>query len=137
MKRVPAAGGLVFNNRHQLLLIYRHDKWDLPKGHVETGETFEECALREVCEETGLKDLRLEHFIGTTEHEYYDSYLSSDAVKEVHWYAMRSAGKNMFPQIQEGIEWLRWVERDEIDNYLYNSYNNIREIVAKCLAKVE
>lgn len=137
MQKVLAAGGLVFNDQQQLLLIYRYDKWDLPKGHVEYGETYEECAIREVREETGLQDLHITHFIGTTEHGFYDKKLSADVIKEVYWYAMHSAGKNMFPQIQESIEWLRWVDRPDLDKYLYNSYNNIRDIVARGLAKVD
>jgi 8-oxo-dGTP pyrophosphatase MutT (NUDIX family) len=132
MKKVLAAGGLVFNEQHDLLMIYRFGKWDLPKGHVEKGETMENCALREVREETGIGGLSISHFVGVTEHEYYDNKLNADAIKEVHWFAMRSSAiGDLFPQLQEGIEWLRWVSPPELETYLYNSYSNIREIVSK------
>ena len=133
MKRVIAAGGLVFNDQQELLMIFRYGKWDLPKGHLEKSQTLEQCAIREVSEETALQDLRITRSIGVTEHEYYDRWLSSDAIKEVHWYAMHTDGGELFPQIQEGIEWIRWVAPQELDQYLYNSYHNLRQIIAKAL----
>jgi ADP-ribose pyrophosphatase YjhB (NUDIX family) len=52
-KIVMAAGGLVENEHGEILLIYRKKHWDLPKGKLDAGETLEECAVREVEEETG------------------------------------------------------------------------------------
>src|SRR5687767_12904031 len=43
---IPAAGGLVYNQDKELLLIFRRGKWDLPKGKLDAGETLEACALR-------------------------------------------------------------------------------------------
>src|SRR5688500_2748722 len=57
---VTAAGGLVVNEDDKVLLMIRRGKWDLPKGKHDEGETIEECAIREVMEETGLKNVRLE-----------------------------------------------------------------------------
>jgi 8-oxo-dGTP pyrophosphatase MutT (NUDIX family) len=51
---IKAGGGIVVNEQNEVLLIYRRGKWDLPKGKLDDGETIEECALREVKEETGL-----------------------------------------------------------------------------------
>ncbi|MEX0274790.1 MAG: NUDIX hydrolase, partial [Flavobacteriaceae bacterium] len=65
---VTAGGGLVRNQKGKVLFIYRNDKWDLPKGKLDKGETIEECAIREVEEETGVKDLRIEHLLKTTYH---------------------------------------------------------------------
>ena len=47
-----AAGGLVFNAHEELLMIERWDRWDLPKGKVEKGESLPDAAWREVEEET-------------------------------------------------------------------------------------
>ena len=62
--RVPgvviAGGGVVVTGRSRdILLIRRHGIWDLPKGKRERGEAVQDCALREVAEETGVADLRL------------------------------------------------------------------------------
>ena len=48
---IEAAGGLVYNIENQLLMIFRNNKWDLPKGKLEVGENIQECAIREVEEE--------------------------------------------------------------------------------------
>lgn len=56
---IEAAGGIVQNTNKELLFIYRLGKWDLPKGKMEKGEHPDECALREVTEETGVTSLEL------------------------------------------------------------------------------
>ena len=51
---IEAAGGVVVNDCGQWLMIRRNGRWDLPKGHLECGERIEECAAREIEEETGV-----------------------------------------------------------------------------------
>ena len=58
---IEAAGGIVQNDQNQMLFIYRLHKWDLPKGKVEKGENFEQAAIREVEEETGVINLQLKN----------------------------------------------------------------------------
>jgi 8-oxo-(d)GTP phosphatase len=65
---VRAAGGIIWrieNSQLEVLLIHRprYDDWALPKGKLKTGERWEEAALREVAEETGI-NARLEGFAG-------------------------------------------------------------------------
>lgn len=61
--REYTAGGLVFrkrNGQYEFLLIQDlKDRWSIPKGHVESGETLEQTAIREIGEETGLKALKI------------------------------------------------------------------------------
>ena len=52
---IEAAGGFIKNEEGENLFIFRREKWDLPKGKLELGETPEVAALREVSEETGLQ----------------------------------------------------------------------------------
>jgi hypothetical protein len=52
---VGAAGGLVRHDSGKYLFIEKKGKLDLPKGHIEPGEEAEECAIREVEEECGIK----------------------------------------------------------------------------------
>src|SRR5437764_12665983 len=54
---VMAAGGFV-HSESNVLLIYRKAKWDLPKGKADEGENLEQCALREIHEETGLENVK-------------------------------------------------------------------------------
>jgi ADP-ribose pyrophosphatase YjhB (NUDIX family) len=132
MKRVLAAGGIVLNQHKELLMIFRRTKWDLPKGHYEWNENMEECALREVMEETGVRNLHIVRLVGVTEHVYFDNLLKSEAIKEIHWYEMKGDKNDPLKgQVEESIEWVSWVPIGEIDKYLYNSYPNIREILLK------
>src|ERR1700752_3638652 len=56
---VIAGGGLVQNEKNEVLIIFRKGKWDLPKGKLDKKEKIEDCAIREVEEETGLKNVKL------------------------------------------------------------------------------
>lgn len=55
--KIAAAGILVLSRGtpQRFLLMRHHDRWDLPKGHAEPGESLRETALRETEEETGIK----------------------------------------------------------------------------------
>jgi 8-oxo-dGTP pyrophosphatase MutT (NUDIX family) len=55
---IQAAGGVVVDERDGTVLVVhrpRYGDWSLPKGHLDPGETFEQAALREVFEETGVR----------------------------------------------------------------------------------
>jgi 8-oxo-dGTP diphosphatase len=54
---IEAAGGVVLDDRGRVAIVHRprYDDWSLPKGKLDPGETFEEAALREVWEETGMR----------------------------------------------------------------------------------
>ena len=131
-KKIIAAGGLVFNDENELLMIFRRGKWDLPKGKLDEGEDIEECAVREVKEETGLENVSIENFTGLTFHEYFDTHLNEDVRKETHWYKMKAKGMQaLIPQTEEDIEIIEWVDTKHIPLKLENSYANIVEIIQK------
>lgn len=67
MQTIEAAGGLIVNQKKEILFIYRNGKWDLPKGKIESEENPPEAALREVKEETGLKNVKLVHSLLDTQ----------------------------------------------------------------------
>jgi 8-oxo-dGTP pyrophosphatase MutT (NUDIX family) len=132
MEKIIAAGGLILNDNNELLMIFRRNKWDLPKGKLDEGETIEACALREVKEETGLQNVKLENFLGLTFHEYFNTHTNEDVVKETHWFKMHAiADQPLIPQTEEDIEIIEWVAEKNINDKLSNSYPNIIEIVEK------
>ncbi|WP_149277429.1 NUDIX hydrolase [Pareuzebyella sediminis] len=127
-KKIPltvAAGGVVTNAKGKVLFIYRNEKWDLPKGKLDKGESIEDCAIREVMEETGVKGLRIENFLRTTYHIYKNS--GAYTLKEVHWFAMKTdyTGK-LRPEKKEGIKKVKWKGPKKIQKALQNSYTNIK-----------
>ena len=129
-ERIVAAGGIVQNENGEILLQLRKGKWDLPKGKLDEGESIEECAVREVEEETGLINIHLGELIGTTLHNYTEKNV--DIEKETFWYDMRVSGEQtLVPQTSEGIEDLKWVREPDLPPFLKNTYDNIIDIVEK------
>lgn len=134
--KIIAAGGLVTNEKNELMMIYRRGKWDLPKGKLDEGESIEACAVREVTEETGVNELELVKLVGLTYHEYFDNYLKEYVIKETHWYAMHVKNNPiLIPQGEEQIEKIIWADNATVDECLRNSYPNINEIIKKFRAK--
>src|SRR3546814_3091780 len=74
---IEAAGGLVRNQQGQYLFIFRHGKWDLPKGKLEAGETPAEGGIREVEEECGITIATLGTPLEPTRSEEHTSELQS------------------------------------------------------------
>lgn len=129
-KKIVAAGGLVINSKGELLLIFRKKKWDLPKGKCEDGESIEECAIREVQEETGLQNINIINFVGKTYHEYYEKWISEHVIKETWWFAMNVTENNkLIPQTEEDIEEVIWANEAKLKQCLQNTFPNIISII--------
>lgn len=125
---IAAAGGLVFNEKKEVLLIFRRGKWDLPKGKLDKGESLEECALREVKEETGLQKIKLNKFLTITYHTYREG--TRFILKESHWFMMKATmEQRLIPQTEEDIVEIRWAGKKEIPVYLMNSYPSISDVL--------
>jgi len=101
---VRAAGGIVVRDG-RLLLVHRprYDDWSFPKGKLEDGESWEEGALREVEEETGLR-CSLGEEVGRTR------YGVAQGPKEVRYYRMACDGD---PRAQNEVDEVRWVPHDD------------------------
>lgn len=122
-KEVGAAGGAVRNDKY-LLMIKRLGKYDLPKGHIEDGETTEACALREVKEECGLQELEIESFLNETWHIYFRE--GQWCLKHTYWYLMNCPpGQPLIPQTEEDIEEVFWLDTREIVRILPLTYRNL------------
>ena len=132
---IKAAGGIVLNEYDEVLLIYRRGLWDLPKGKFENNkEKKKECALREVIEETGIKDVEIEgkvklFFNGkrTTYHTY--RYKRKPTIKPVYWYVMRTQKQKLTPQTDEDIEEAIWVKKKHLPRYYNKAYPAIVDIL--------
>ena len=126
-KLIKAAGGLVYNNKNQLLMIFRNGKWDLPKGKLEVGETIEQCAIREVEEECGISGLIIIQQLQETYHTYEIN--GQKILKRTYWFEIKSSFKgNLAPQTKEGITEAVWVDKEDIAEKLENSFGNIAEL---------
>lgn len=125
---VIAAGGVVFNEKNEILLIFRRGLWDLPKGKLDKGEKLEACAIREVKEETGLSKTNVKTLLCTTYHTYHEG--ARFKLKESFWYKMQAAGKQqLIPQTEEDIEALIWVKPADMKKYLNQCYSSVRDVL--------
>ncbi|MDA7558261.1 NUDIX domain-containing protein [Flavobacteriaceae bacterium] len=130
LKKFPnviAGGGKVFNTEGKVLFIYRNDKWDLPKGKIETHESIQRGAMREVEEETGVSGLAIKKSLNTTYHIFKRN--GRYKIKITYWFEMYTSFHGvLFPELNEGITKAKWLGKKKVDKALKNSYANIREL---------
>tara|TARA_Y100000389_G_scaffold162032_1_gene164673 strand:- start:242 stop:844 length:603 start_codon:yes stop_codon:yes gene_type:complete len=125
---VEAAGGLVEKQSGKFLFIYRNDKWDLPKGRVEKKEILIDGAVREVMEETGVKDLIVKKNLNHTFHLF--SRNGKYKLKKTYWYLMTTSYDGILePQLDEGIAKAEWKTKEEIPDLMENAYHNIKMLL--------
>ncbi len=130
IKVVEAGGGLVYNSNKEILFIRRNKKWDLPKGKIEKGETYQRAAIREVMEETGIKDLEIRDFLKTTYHVFTRN--GKFKLKITYWYEMFSDYSGpLTPESSEGIKKVRWKNFEKSQKALQDSYENIKLLFPK------
>ncbi len=132
------AGGGVIMQQHETkqttenaktLLIYRRNMWDLPKGKMDENETFEQTAVREVAEETGLH-CQLQHKVATTWH-YYKSH-NLHYLKQTKWYKMLCDHKAVpVPQVEEDIENIGFYTQTQLKDILPKAFGSISWVLKK------
>lgn len=128
--QIEAAGGIVQNDKKEILFIFRRGKWDLPKGKMEKKETPEECAKREVEEETGVSGLVLKKKIGETFHTYDE--FGKHILKISHWFYFNCKNEQQLqPQTEEDITETRWIKTRDIRQPMANTYENIKDIMGR------
>ena len=120
-----AGGGLVYNQKNEVLFIFRNGKWDLPKGGTEKGEEIQSTAMREVTEETGVNKLIVHDKLQKTYHIFKRNGVYK--LKITHWFKMSTTFKGTpIGQLEEGIEKVAWLNSEQITEALKNSYENIK-----------
>lgn len=141
MKQAVSCGGIVIF-KGKILLLYKnfknkYDGWVLPKGTVEEGEEYEETALREVKEESGVSG-RIVKYVGKSRY----SFAADDDVveKSVHWYLMQADSFYCRPQHEENFydagfykyheafHLLRFPNERQMMEQAYSEYINLKKI---------
>jgi 8-oxo-dGTP pyrophosphatase MutT (NUDIX family) len=134
VKRARSAGGVVFRRAggEVQVLVLQHEggKWMLPKGTIEAGETPAAVAVREVCEETGLSNVRVVADLGQERYSFFWRTEDTFYDKTVHYFLLEFlGGEEPRPQREEGFVAAEWVGVDEAITRI--KYKETREIVRR------
>lgn len=130
---IEACGGIVVNDREEVLGIFRRKHWDFPKGKMEGKETKRQTAIREVKEECGIKKVSIVNKLGTTYHTFGTP--EKRKLKVSYWYIMKSNDDKLIPQKDEDIEIAKWMP---IKDFLIKAkpiYRNIIDVFEAYLIK--
>lgn len=128
-KIIPAAGGIV-NNNNKILMIYRRNIWDLPKGKVDKSETIKNAAIREVKEECGLSKLKIIRKLPPTFHIYKSD--NEKILKKTHWFEMIcDKDSKLNPQLSENITDIKWMSKNEITKIKNKMYYSLIDLLEK------
>ena len=143
MIEATSCGGVVIF-RNKVLVLYknyknRYEGWVLPKGTVESGESYEQTALREVKEESGVS-ARIVEYLGKSQYSF--SAYTEIVEKEVHWYLMLSDSYYSKPQQEEFLldsgyykfyeayHLLKFANEKIMLQKAFNKYNELRKLKA-------
>lgn len=141
MKHEISAGGIVFrrNGEVKILLIKdSYGRWALPKGLIEKDESSEDAALREIREETGLKELKIIELLGEVKYFYKlktdrrTKGASSDyegIFKIVKFFLVEAVDEKL--KISWEIKDAKWFKTDEALNKI--EYKNTKDIMEKAV----
>jgi len=125
---VSAAGGLVRHISGRYLFIEKKGRLDLPKGHMESGEEPEACALREVSEECGINGHKIIRSLPPSYHTY--SWEGISYLKKTNWFMMDYDGKMITqPQFDEGITRVEWLLPDELGRIKSSAWLSLMDII--------
>ncbi|MGI6612674.1 MAG: NUDIX hydrolase [Candidatus Nanosyncoccaceae bacterium] len=126
--REPTAGGIIYRLRNgevEILLIQdARDRWTIPKGHIEPGETAKQTAVREIGEEAGLTDIEVQGWLGKINFRY--RRMNKLVLMTTQVYLVKALGDTDEIQKEEwmnDINWFKFV--DAIDKIEYEDISKL------------
>lgn len=129
-EEVSAGGIVVFGNAILLLRKYNGD-WVLPKGKIEPDENIDETAIREVCEEAGVK-AKIQKYLGEIRYTFRSTRKENEKIsKTVHWFLMTTKNMSCKPQKKEGFIEARFVHMDTVTKLV--KYDDEKRIIIRAI----
>ncbi len=136
--REPTAGGIIFRRSSKdktieiLLIQDAKDRWTIPKGHIEEGETAKQTAEREIKEETGLAEVKVLNWLGKINFRYRRG--SSLVLMTTEIFLVRALGKTDQIKPEDWMNGIRWFPaNDALDKI---EYEDIGKIILLGLKKI-
>jgi len=133
--REPTAGGIVYRHNKdggvEILLIQdSKDRWTIPKGHIEEGETAQETAKREIAEEAGLKDTEVLGWLGKIHFRY--RRINTLVLMTTQIYLVRAKGDTNAIQKEEWMNGIKWFAfHDALDHIEYEDIGKLMLLAMK------
>ncbi|MDN5275660.1 MAG: hypothetical protein JWN33_309 [Candidatus Saccharibacteria bacterium] len=133
--REPTAGGIVFrrdkDNGIEILLIQdAKDRWTIPKGHVEEGETAQQAAKREIGEEAGLTNTEVLGWLGKIHFRY--RRIDKLVLMTTQIYLVRAGGDTNAIQKEEWMNGIKWFKfHDALDAIEYEDIGKLMLLAMK------
>lgn len=133
--REPTAGGVVFrrNKKDEVeFLLYQdaRDRWTIPKGHIEPGETAQVAAKREISEETGLKNLKVHNWLGKVNFRY--RRIDKLVLMSTQVYLVKALDPDEELQKEEWMNGLKWFSfHDALDEVEYEDIGKLIMLAMK------
>ena len=135
--REPTAGGVVFrrakNNDIEILLIQdAKDRWTIPKGHIEEGESSKETAQREITEETGLQKMNVLNWLGKINFRYRRT--NSLVLMTTEIFLVHALGDTDDLKPEEWMNGIKWFSAAEALDKI--AYEDIEKLMLIGLKKI-
>lgn len=133
--REPTAGGIVFrrdkNDQIEILLIQdAKDRWTIPKGHIEEGETAQQTARREIGEEAGLMNVDVLGWLGKIHFRY--RRVDKLVLMTTQIYLVRALGDTDAIKKEDWMNDIRWFKfHDALDEIEYEDIGKLMLLAMK------
>ncbi len=135
--REPTSGGVVWRRNSKgaveiLLIQDAKDRWTIPKGHIEAGETAKQTAEREIQEETGLQKMNMQNWLGKINFRYRRQ--QSLVLMTTEIFLVEAKGDTDDLQPEEWMRGIKWFPASEAVDKI--EYEDIAKIILIGMKKI-